>query len=812
MAEINTLPSGSPTAADLLDNYKRYIYNPSAIQRASFSFIEEITSGRVNFVDPTNPVVLTLEMMAVQTAALASEAVSELRRLYPSLAMTQDDLYSHMCDGDYIGRFSTPASTSITVAVLANDVINKMVYDETEGCHKVVIPRDTSLSVDTYVFTMQYPVVIRKFASGQIQISYDSSITSPLVGLTTNIITPEVRYDTSQVAWIFFKVAVMQYGISSKFFALEKSKYLSESLSYTDTFYYARVFYRNTASSKIWTEIKTTHSDLVFDPYTPTALLKVYDGYLGVEIPPIYLNTGQISGEVRVDVYTTKGEVTINMANYQLSSFKLDFKAIDQVRDQTPFTTALSSMSFYAYAADIVSGGSTGKTFDTLRNQVIENATGAQQIPIMSKTINPSIGSTGFSLVKNIDTVTNVAFLATRNLPKPTNTKLLTAAVVGCASVSLIPGQLTGSKCARVNGSRITVFSNNLFRQKNSITERLGDTEVNTILSLNNADMVETLNSGEYYYNPFYYVLDDSTEEFTVRPYHMDSPQANGLSFESNNETLRLQINTGSFKFEKTPDGYRLTLVTSSGAFYKQLEDSEVQCQLAYTPSGETSLAYLTGVFDGRTTTQERIFVFDITTNYDIDSSSDLCLTGFGMNSTTPVETWVALSTKFHIFHTTTSIEEGFVANADDALIGRAQLKKNSVLATHETLKLVFGYSLDYLWCRSRTYAAGQTYRKYTEDIPLRYETDGFDLDPVTGSIFKYNDQGGLQLDAQGRPVYVKTHTSGDIVRDELGEIVYQHRVGDLVLDRYGKPIVDASLGAAKDVDLLLVDAKYFFE
>ena len=193
MADLITIPSGSPTIKDLMANLERVKYNPSSIQRVIYEYLDEVTDGVVNVVDPSNPFVFLLESSAVSTAAAVTECVSNLRKMYPSLAVTQDDLYYHMTDADYLNRFATPTEATMTLVILASDIQNKMAYDDVGKCHRATIPRDTQFVVDGLVFTMQYPIDIRRFETGLVQMSYDATVQSPLNSLNANIITPEIR-------------------------------------------------------------------------------------------------------------------------------------------------------------------------------------------------------------------------------------------------------------------------------------------------------------------------------------------------------------------------------------------------------------------------------------------------------------------------------------------------------------------------------------------------------------------------------------------------------------------------------------------
>jgi len=801
MADI--VASKSVSIQTLMGNLDLYKYNPSALQRVVLDYLDEVTEGAVNVVDPTSPFVFLLESSAVNTAIAVNEALSILPKQYPDLAQTESDLYRHMSDKDYINRFASPSKAVFTISMNLPDVQNKMVWDPTESCYKATFPRDSKFVVGEYTFTLLYPIDIRKYESGMIQISYDPSIASPIDDLQSNIITPLVRYDASQVGWLFFDVPVYQFAIASTNYPLQAAQVFSQDIQYTDQFYLMRAYYRNTATGDKWVEINVTHTDQVYDLNTPTTVAKVFTGYVNVTIPMLYLDSGVLTGEIRFDIYTSKGSLTVNLSNYKVSEFQLLLQPVDEERDLNEFTAAMADISYYPFSRDLVTGGANAIDFATLRQRVIMHSTGPQIIPITPTQAQAKIEANGFTLVKNIDTITNRIFLATQKLPKPMNEKLATSANIGISPFVTNMAFLQTLDTVASNGERCTILSSNLYLNNNGILVILTSAQIAALKSMAKSDLVVEVNSKKYLYSPYYYVLDDSDNEFAVRAYDLDYPLATDLSFISQNQTLKLPVNTGSYSIAKIPGGYRLSIITASGNYYKQLDDGTVFAQLAYYPVGETRMAYINGVLAGTdATTNERMWTFDILTNYDLNSADNLTITNASMFGTDPIDNWINLEHQFHIFHATTSIDADFVPDDADALLGKFLLPDGAVANTHETLDLQLGLALKALWTRSRSFAAGQDYQRYQFDVPMYYEDDVYDIDPVTGSIFKIENE---------QIVYLKLHSAGDPVLDNEGNQIYKHKKGDVVLDANGKPVVVSDLTVNKEVDMLFVDGRQYF-
>lgn len=794
----------SVTVGEIMDRLDSYKANPSGIQRVIFEVLEEITNGEVNIVDPTSPFVFNLEASSVNTALAINEHMINLRKQYPVLAAEEQELYYHMSDKDFLNRFATPSKTTFTVVIQVDELLTKMVYDPVELCHKTIIPRDSQFKLDDLIFTLQYPVVIRKFANGVVQVSYDGTIPSPFQTLKTNIIDYTGRKDSDNVSWLFFELDLQQFKIESSTFPLQKGTVFSQNIPFTDQFYYLRAFYKKETNGN-WIEFKTTHTDQVFDNTVPTAVVKVYndDKYVTVFIPTVYLINELLTGQVRFDLYTTKGKITVNLSNYKINAFTLKAMAIDEERDINTYTNAFLNISHYTYCDRTISGGTNGLTFEQLRERVIMNSVGEQQLPITNIDLEASVNNYGFELVKNIDVLTNRVFLAVQKLPKPINTKLITAANIGISTYISSLEYLKTLSTVRDNTERITILSNNLFINNNGVISLVEQSGIELLLLMNKTAMVNQINSNYYSYNPFYYVLDNSQSTgFESRIYNLDYPVASDLSYISQNQTLQLVVNTGQIEFVKTAEGYRLKVLTKSGNFYKQLSDGNVNIQLAYYPVGETDLAYINGTLFDHNDADERIYTFDIITNYDINPDNLLCITNGKMFNNEATETWIDLSHEFHIFYLTNSIPVNYIADEADGLVGKFLLEDGFCAITHETIQLTMGSALKNLWSRSRSLPSGLKYETHTVDVPLTYNQIIYDTDPVTGSIFKV---------VNGQIQYQVLHQIGDPVLDENGDQVYKHRKGDVVLDNQNNPVIESSILTNREIDLLLVDGKYYF-
>lgn len=798
ITDYNNLPLKT-----LKDSVRLYRFDPSSIQRSILDYLQAVTLDQIDIVDPTNPFIFLLEASAVNTAAAIEEDFINTRKLYPRLAVTEEDLYVHMSDIDYLNRFATPVRTKITMLFEWQRAQHFMVDSPDEDCMKFVIPRDTEITINSVVFTLQYPVQVKKFYNNVVQVSYDTAISSDLLSLTTNIIEASIRTNPDGTIWLGFDVEAIQTKIQSEYFTVEASQYFSKTMAFNDQFHYAKVYYRNDNTQGQWKAIRTTHSDQVFDSSVPTAVLNVAGQQLKVFIPPVYVDSGIIQGNLRIDVYTTKGAVNINMRNFSMSAYETNFRAIDEERDITDYTNALADIPFIVYSDKNVVGGTNSVGFSKLREQVIYNTVGMKNLPITNIQLEHYLSNYDFEIVRNVDNITNRIFTAVRDLPKPSNTSLVTAANLSSLTVAFTMDHLRNLDEVYYNGDRATIAPTTLFKNNNGVVEIFDKNRVDALMSLVNSSIAQTVSEAEFLYTPFYYVLDNSLTEFEVRAYNLDDPLAYNFGFLYQNTSTTLAVNTSNYSLLKTTKGYKLIVQANISNSYYQLQDAHKQAQLCFKPPGEKDYAYVNASSILPVSAEQSIFTFDIETNYDIDTDNYLYLTNFRMYSKEALKVRCPLTMNFKILYSTGSKPDGFTGSYLDNMVGKFLLTQNSVGLSLENLTLKLGESLKNLWTRSRTVAAGAQFETYMTDVPLVYDEDTYIVDPDTGLNFT--------VDTSGDITYTYEHRKGDVVRDELGDVIYKHRKGDVVLDDKGNPVGISDLYSMRYVDMVFVDGMYYF-
>lgn len=789
---------------DIIGNIYQYRYNPTLIHRASLEMLKQLYDENIELVDPTNPFIFCLENTAFNAAAFMQQNENSTRRLYPIAAITEEDLYLHMSDREYVDRFAKPSTATFKIIYDRDELVAAMIDDPVEGVKKVTIPKNTFFTVGDIVFSLQYPIDIRQLPHGGLQVIYDTTDVSPLQTLETNVIEWRPLLNNQGQRFIEFDVLVEQFFIKTFYNDVTAASGLVSTISLTDSFYYVRVYNQVSGS---YVEIKTTHTDQIYDPATPTALVKVLSDRVDVSIPPIYASNGLIRGKIRIDVYETKGRLIKSLSGLAFKDFTMEYLAIDP-KDSTDFTSPLGGLrTTIVYSTTAVDGGRAALSFDELKQRVINNSTGVKNLPITNNQLESTILDNNYDLVKNVDTITNRIFLASRFINKPVDEKILTSAGTAMLTIQTSLRKLKNAYAVKDNVDSFTITPSSVFKEVNATTYPITNSEYASLDTLPVIAKTTEVSNNSYFYTPFYYVLDNSRERFDVRAYDLDSPAIEAKTFVAENIATGLQVSINDIAIQKTDSGYLLTLSTLSSESFQNLPDTAIAVQLSYFPKDSTTRAYFNGQYlTTDPSTKERFYKFEINTNLNIDKehfidmpSFSIDLTGFTLKA--------SLTQLFDFFFIVDKDQTGSAQTSTiDSKINTDYLSfQNGIGLTHERFNLVFGYPLKNLWQRHKTVVEQTPYEVYTENVPALYEQDVYEIDPATGAAF--------EIDANGDLVYNILHHRGDPVFTATGQPVYRHHIGEVKTDVYGNPIIPA--GYTKDLtrlcDILMIDAVYRF-
>lgn len=786
-----------------LANISAFKFNPAEIQRAAMLTVRQAMEGTVDIVDPTNPFVLSMETTAVNIAAFMQHDEALNRRLYPIAAMTDEDLYYHMSDKDYLNRFAVPSKAIITLLISKEELIREMILDPITGIKKIIIPRNTVFSVADVDFSLQYPIEIRQYQHGGLQAVYDVTKLSPIQTLSDNYISIEELSDPNGLIFVQFNIPTTQFSIDTRYMQVSGVGGFRMSIPITQQYYYARVYLQTNTG---WKEIATTHSQQVYDVNVPTVVLKVLSDQLVVDVPLIYINNNLISGKMRVDMYQTRGPIDMLLSNYSPTDFSARWLAIDAA-ERTAEVSALTNIrTLVIYSSSQTSGGRNALTFEELRQRVINHSVGPQSLPITNVQLQASLQDSGYEVVKNVDTITNRIFLAAKPMPVPQDDRLITAASSSMNTAVLTLAELQSAHGVINHTWGATITPEALYLTNNGVTRLVTEVDYQSFMALSNAQKVEQLLNNEYGYCPFHYVLDVTQDTFTSRAYYLDSPDISSKSFLIENATSGFQVSIDpNYQIVRIDGGYRLIVATRSNAAFRQLSDSQVFAQLSFRSEDRSVTAFMLGEQQLRNApTDERVYYFDMLTDFAVDGQHSLDQKSFTFSPTDLTTRSALTQDMFLTFSTTASVPASAINTGVNSYLGMFQLPNGTVGLSLESMKIKFGDHLNTLWTQARSIVGSVPYLTYTENIPKFYEKDIFDVDPVTGAWFHVE---------AGELVYHYLHRAGDQVFFEDGSPDWAHRIGDIVHDAQGNPVPAPGYAneIVRHVDIMLIDGAYRF-
>lgn len=783
-----------------------YKYNPIAMTHYMIRILPDFLAGKTQLLEATSPVALLVEMAATLATASMTNSFNTARRLYPSLAVEDDDIYRHMADKDYIDIFSKPAIATFTLLLPKDEVITKSVVDNS-GIKHFVIPRNTRVSVNGIDFTFLYPVDIRTMLHGGLQVAYNINSKSPLQNIERDIIDYRLISISNQV-FIQIPVELQQLTVETYRSDIRESTRLSESYQYTDKYYFTRVYFLNTDNT--WKEINTTHSEQVFNVDTPTALLRVTDGIVKVTIPAIYLKTNLISHQMRVDIYTTKGNIDIDLGIFPPQTYSMKWYDLDGDTTLAQYSAGLNSLSEAAiYSHDKIDGGRNGLSFSDIKDRVISNGSKVS-LPITQHHIETMLSDRNYKIIKLIDNITSRMYLATRAITPPKSGDTVTGAGIQTTPLLATIDELISHPKITVAGQRITLRPTVLYQENDlgklvivPYQETLG------LLELPIDVRSSRVNANKYYYTPWHYVVDTSQNRMEVRAYHLTNPGVVSRTALKSNDKISVTISVGTIDIDCHDDHFSLVIETSSGAQFKGFLDEDIIVQLSFVAEGENSRGYMLGeLISTDPDTFERSYQFDLTTHFDISDSGLISFNSFKQLDSDTLR--ILYSKLLCNFEVTFIVLNQNTPEAKDVALQTSIAEFMIPTDTTDYLALVkegfdiqFGSALESLWIHARSMVRPDDYATYTANVPKVYAKDVYQLTSNGYIDLQVNQTSGL---VEG----IITHHAGDPMLDVNGDPIFEHQIGDIILNN-GAPQIASPRTIEQLITLMLIDGRYYF-
>lgn len=783
--------------SDFIKSIDSVRYCPASMMSLCLNDLQKRKDGTYIPPDPTNPFSYLMEMACTLTSVGMVRNDINTRRMYAKLASKDEDIYLHMSDKDYIGRFSIPSMTEdCFIALNMDELLVNAVMDDTTGIRKVVIGRDSQFRISGVNLAIHYPIEVRILPSGNISVVYDSSIVSPLYTLKTNTIPHKVR-SFGEEQYLEIHIPVWQFQRESYTEPLSSAAGFKKEYTVGNEFYHCRVYNRVSTNGR-WVELKTTHSDQTYSPSQPTAVLTRLKGKLQVRFPIIYFTNGRLRGEVRVDILSTRGDFTMGLSEYSPEHFSWQWNEYDDKHDGI-YTAPLNLMTkTIMYSSGTLEGGHNEMTFDELKSKVVEDID-TVSVPVSMLELDELVSSRGFTALEAHDGITDRQYGITKQLPAPTNHETRTSIASNLELIIVERSELHSLSTVSYDDTSTTICDGTLYQKVANKIVPVSDMTKQQIADMEADNRVSYVNNQDFYYSPFHYVIDSSTDVLSVVPYYLNSPVIESKRFLAENGATVYQCSTSAVDVSRIDSGYRLTIITNSTDDVKNLPDDKLKLQAAFLPWRESNFAYSMAKYAGRTADNERVFTVDVETDFLFKFNDQLVINNFDMFKEDLLKHEMSLTEEFHLFYI---IEDKTVDLSDiNESLGEFQLTDDSRGITEEVCVVKFGDPLKALHCNHRMIPMEVKYQKHKEDVPLLYAAD----------VLERNADGSaIPVITDGKITLKTLHRAGDPVMVD-GKPVIKFPAGSNILNDDGLPIPIDGFDELYSFEIALFDATYLY-
>lgn len=804
----------------LSTNFKQAIdqlqANPMDCFALSLRALEELNGGAVRYMEGGNSAVEILETAVVLYTNSLDRQTVNLAKQYPSNSRNWDDLFRWMSDKDYEGIFSSPGQAPIMFFLDREEILNKAVLiNDGSGDRKLTISRNSKILTSGVALTMLYPIDIIVTSFGTITVKYDVKNKNPLQNIPDLVIPSEFR-KSDRSTYLYFEIPINQIEISSVTLAISASQGLKRNIKFTDKFYFLRAFMRNDDDTT-WTELLVKHNPNVLNNDVVTLAVKVdqLNQQIIAEIPQVYRNLNKIKENLRIDVYTTQGEISVPLFNIEDSYFKADWKDYEEIYPDK-FSAPMSTFNNYKIASDgYATGGTNGLNFQEVKDKVIKRSTVTEGIAISNNQINEKLTAAGFNLTQPLDNLSDREFLATRELSRSSLVSTTSLGSLTTTHATTIDALVNNKYSTRDNGNQITTLPSTLFElvsgKLNLITDDLMLSLVQQTKT-NIDSVVNEINSRKFFYCPYFMVHKFEKDQYLVKPYRLDKPKILTKSIESENNLLGYSSNIMSYSIQVDKDyaGYSIYVQINPSESMMELPIEDIKLQMRISDENERYFYWFNGELTtplnpqtGKPMDNFYVYRFALPTNWEITDNEEILIGDFKI----PFK--LTGSADIFTIVRKEGLSNGLKTEMDNKINPRLfddwtiTNSSDYYSLIQEKVIIELGVYLKYLWRRYRPVPEETIYKTYLKDVLKTYKEN----------VYKEDFWGNREFTiVNGELVYTLLHKKGDPVLNEDGTQDTLHYAGDTMYDEFGDPIpVNGEYGIMRHYDIVLLDGKYFF-
>lgn len=748
------------TIEDLRKRLEDSAYDGGALVDASIDYLQDVHDNKVELVDPSNPAILLIEMMAVNTSDAIGHSDNNLSNRYVSLATNFDQLYPHMSDEDHRDIFALHGKIIFNIMVPVANLLKRSIPDSTNTYRYVSIPKDTEVRVADMIYTFRDRIEIRTFVSDAIKVvridEGDNDISSYTVD--NNVFTSE----TGDL-WLHFELELDQLIKKSQVFHVLQSNNFDETIDFDEQFRSIRVYEKE---GDTLSEIQTKYIEDMYDPLTKTAVIKVLENSVNIFIPNIYT----LTSEILVLVESTNGLVDIDYYRYVNTNFTYTLK--DLKKELLPSDEAFNILVVNISSKGRVTGGRDALGFTELRERIINNTIGVNQVPITQRQVLSNVTLIDFDSYRTVDSLTGRIYVVSSDIPLYANDHFSTEMNLTFINLTTTVEKLRDHPTILDNNTGITILPETMYEVDGLSVGIVDNTEVNAWKVRLNRDKLE-VEQKNWRTSPFFYVVNYSRQLVETRVYQLDNPKIVVIDHIANNHSTNLFISSRNVavRYNKDTHNYSIFVVLKSDAELNQIPLSEVWGQVVYTGSKHN---YHIDMVNSERVDDEITMEFILESNLDVWNDK-IEFTNFSDEEGNQQSLNLNLLAELQLVYGTVTIPSNYSNSAITSIVYQDINLAHKYPLTHERLNVRFGIELTFLWRDSRLLKSTE-YERWDRDIPAIYEKTTVPYNPSNGVV-------PFDLDDECRLVYPDARKKGDIILDSDGNIIWKHRKGDLKRD-----------------------------
>lgn len=730
--------------------------NPTQLQ---YKILTEVT-GRV--LDSTttvpsmnNAFCALLDASSSTTAQFVKQEDAKFRALYAQRAEYASELFPHLSDYDYTDVTAKPCALQLKFVFDKNWIIkNAVSYDD--NFSMLTISKDSVFRLGERVYGLYYPINIKvNKLNAVVTTTYDITAQNPLKTFSTNLVSDITTFTKDGSTYYQFAFTVWQFAKKTYLVTTSSKKGFTQSYSYTDQFYAARVYYLSNGS---YVEFDYSLSQMMYDQSSPTAILtpQTDTNTIGIDIPQVYFTNNQISTSLKIEIYTSAGAL-----NEVISADDANNMTADLDTASSAYTAPLSSpttLICVPYDQTSLVGGSDEKDITSLKSRIVSGSL-YKSVPISPEELSAEVSDYGYSLYKYLDNITNRIYYAGAVLSFADSTQVPTIVdpiLLNTANTAGDPSTIIKFPSQLVTILPTTIFK---YTESTGLSQPLTDAEVAALGALSVTDLATELNNNYYTRQPFHIVLSTADKYPVATSYNMMDPAMSSLMFVYENPHAAAQLTVtdiGITHLANGTGGYSIKLAVQFTAALTGV-DKSYQRVFLYTTDKSGQQVYIEAAYLSSTDTYD-VYACVLPTNYMISTDGYL-RTSMLDTSSKLIDADIDLAQTWNIVGCVSASEFPDIEQSYNTTYSVPSVITDTwIVTTQQTATLTFAENMGSLVNNTVTTTWGDdTYVTYGSDVYQTYGADTYMRD-ANGNILMRTNSAGTGVDL------VKIRSASDYV------------------------------------------------